>query len=186
MALTRLLVKIRPFIRQMSQTAFISGHVYLPSSNYFTAYYEKPISVAILAGHHFIMGPSPGIDAMSLRYLIDQGVCPSRITIYLAEFERHTLASRIQWFVDLGGNVKVEGSTFTKRDEVMTRDSDYDILRYMPIEEQRQLYGGKYRPRVSGTEKNDRRRKGLPLHVNHDHFREQRFPLLSPARTRSP
>lgn len=146
----------------MSQTAFISGHVNLPSTDYFTAHYEKPISVAILAGHHFILGPSPGIDSISLRYLIDQGVHPSRITLYLVEFERHTLASHIQWFVDLGGNVKVEGSTFTERDEAMTRDSDYDILRFMPIEEQREFFGDSYHPRFSGTELNDRRRKGLP------------------------
>lgn len=151
----------------MSQTAFISGHVALPT-DYFTTHYEPSISVASLAGHRFIMGPAPGIDSISLKYLIDQGVHPSRITVYLAEFESHTLASRIQWFVDLGGNVKVEGITCRERDEAMTRDSDYDILRYMSIKEQREFYGDMFYSRVSATEKNDRRRKGLPLHVNHD------------------
>ncbi|KAF8157803.1 hypothetical protein B0H34DRAFT_429098 [Crassisporium funariophilum] len=147
-------------------TAFISGPI-APGPDYFILHYQSEIDTAISAGHSFIMGPAPGMDSEALKYLVDQGLDISRITIYLAEFERYTLASRIQWFLDLGGKVKVEGVTTGDRDAAMTRDSNYDILRYMSIEEQQEFFGDMYYPRVSATEKNERRRLGLPLHVNH-------------------
>jgi hypothetical protein len=146
--------------------AFISGPV-APPEEYFTKYYPPQLDKAILEGHSFVMGPAPGIDSLSLRYLVDRGVEIAKITVYLAEFEEKTLAERVKWFVDLGGKIKVEGVTTGDRDAAMTRDSDYDILRYMSIEEQKEFYGEKYYPRVSATEKNERRRKGLPLHANY-------------------
>ena len=112
------------------------------------------VILSSLVHHHLASTPS-----LSDTF-IDLGVHPSKVTIYLASFERSTLPSKTRWFVDLGGNVKVEGRTLTKRDEDLTRDSDYDLLRYMSIEEQKQFYGNKYRPRISGT-KNERRRQSL-------------------------
>eukprot|EP00656_Telonema_subtile_P031038 TRINITY_DN3400_c0_g1_i1.p1 TRINITY_DN3400_c0_g1~~TRINITY_DN3400_c0_g1_i1.p1 ORF type:complete len:108 (+),score=17.19 TRINITY_DN3400_c0_g1_i1:76-399(+) len=46
------------------------------------------------------------------------------------------------------------------KDEAMTQASDVDIAWVRSPEEQKALYGGKYRPRVSGTEKNLLRRQG--------------------------
>lgn len=57
----------------------------------------------------------------------------------------------------------VVGKGHTERDEAMTRASHYDILRYRTEEECRLLYGSNYRKRVSGTEKNEIRRKGMGL-----------------------
>lgn len=45
----------------------------------------------------------------------------------------------------------IEGITCEERDDAMTRDFDYDILRYVSIEEQRQLYGDTNYSRVSAT-----------------------------------
>jgi len=56
--------------------------------------------------------------------------------------------------------VLVVGRNHEERDEACTRASHYDILRYRPEEEARQLFGERYWPRISGTEKNERRRKG--------------------------
>lgn len=53
----------------------------------------------------------------------------------------------------------VVGRNHEERDEACTRASHYDILRYRPEEEARQLFGERYWPRISGTEKNERRRK---------------------------
>lgn len=46
------------------------------------------------------------------------------------------------------------------RDAACTRASHYDILRYPTVEEQRVEYGAGYRERVSGTQKNEIRRRG--------------------------
>jgi hypothetical protein len=124
--------------------------------------------MAIATGDSFVMGPAPGIDTLALQFLTSKGVPASKITVYLAEFEdRMLLRSELKWFEDLGGRIKVEGETTGQRDAAMTRDSDYDVLKYMTIEEQKTFYGEDYYPRVSNTEKNERRRMGLPLHTNH-------------------
>lgn len=121
---------------------------------------------AMDAGDSFVMGPAPGIDSIALRFLIAKGVSPPRITVYLTEYEDQVLRSDLKWFEDLGGLIEVEGIVTGDRDAAMTRDSDYDVLRYMSIEEQQAEYGEMYYPRLSATEKNERRRKGLPLHGN--------------------
>ena len=57
-------------------------------------------------------------------------------------------------------SVKIVRGGHTARDEVMTAESDYDILWVRPEEETEKLYGEKYRPgRVSGTAKNQMRRE---------------------------
>ncbi|KAF9468104.1 hypothetical protein BDZ94DRAFT_1247191 [Collybia nuda] len=110
------------------------------------------------------MGPAPGIDSIALRYLIAQGVSPTRITVYLTEYEDQVLRPDLKWFEDLGGAIAVEGIVTGDRDAAMTRDSNYDVLRYMSTGEQKAEYGEMYFPRLSATEKNERRRKGLPLY----------------------
>jgi len=153
-------------VARQTHVAFISGPVE-PPEDYFTKFYAPRLDKAVLEGHSFVMGPAPGIDSLSLRYLVDRGVEIAKITVYLAGFEEKILAERVKWFVDFGGKINVEGVTTGDRDAAMTRDSDYDILRYMSIEEQKEFYGENYYPRVSATEKNERRRGGLPLHMNY-------------------
>lgn len=51
--------------------------------------------------------------------------------------------------------------TTRERDAAMTRDSDYDILRYRTEGEAREVYGKGWWPRVSNTEMNERRRRGV-------------------------
>jgi hypothetical protein len=147
------------------RTAFISGPI-TPPSTYFPTHYEPRLLTAIAAGDSFVVGPAAGIDTVALQFLISQGVPPQKITVYLAEFQELALRPGRKWFEDLGGSIKVKGMTTGERDAAMTRDSDYDVLRIMTIEEQRELYGAFYYPRVSNTEKNERRRMGLPLHTN--------------------
>lgn len=53
----------------------------------------------------------------------------------------------------------VVGGGYTERDEAMTRASHYDILRYRTEEQSRAFYGAAYWRRVSGTEKNEIRRR---------------------------
>ncbi|KDR76966.1 hypothetical protein GALMADRAFT_95626 [Galerina marginata CBS 339.88] len=147
-------------------TAFISGPIEYPYG-YFEEHYRPLLTEAIEKGHSFVMGPASGTDSTALRYLIDQGVDLSKITVYMSQLDERVLGKAMQWFTDLGGDIQLEGVTTGDRDAAMTRDSDYDILRYMSIQEQQEFYGERYYPRVSATEKNERRRKGLPLHVNH-------------------
>lgn len=152
------------------QIAFISGPIE-PTEDYFLEHYAALINHAITQGHSFIMGPAPGMDTMARHYLIKEGVPPPRITVYFAEFQEKLMSEEIESIQAHGINVKVEGLTVSSRDAAMTRDSHYDILRYMSIQEQMEFYGSRYYPRVSGTEKNERRRKGLPLHT-HPAFEE--------------
>ncbi|KAF5325425.1 hypothetical protein D9619_009967 [Psilocybe cf. subviscida] len=147
------------------QIAFISGPIE-PDEDYFLSHYASLIDLAITKGHLFIMGPALGMDTMARNYLIKQGILPSRITVYFAEFQERLMAKEIESIRALGINIKVEGLTMSDCNAAMTQDSHYDVLRYMSIEEQMAFYGSRYYVRVSGTEKNERRRQGLPLHVH--------------------
>lgn len=64
-------------------------------------------------------------------------------------------AMLFRWVLQLGISVhiKVEGQTTSERDAAMTRDSGYDVLRYMMVEEQRIKYGDNYDPRISATQR---------------------------------
>ncbi|KAF8157804.1 hypothetical protein B0H34DRAFT_428925 [Crassisporium funariophilum] len=148
---------LRPII------AFISGPM-TQGPDYFSLHYKPKIDAAIAAGHSFIMGLDPGMDLISLKYLVDQGVDLSRITVYLTNFEYRIFARHIRWYLDLGGKIQYRGINIEDRDAAMTRESDYDILRYMTIDEQKEHYEDDvYHFRVSTTETNERRRLGLPL-----------------------
>ncbi|KAF4612926.1 hypothetical protein D9613_010928 [Agrocybe pediades] len=145
------------------RVAFISGPIEMPEG-YFAEHYVPMIDRAIAAGDDFVIGPVAGTDTLALQYLVEKGVEPDRITVYLTEFEKRYYGKSYAWLVEAGGEVHEEGVTTGERDAAMTRDSDYDILRYMSVEEQKVFYGERYFPRVSNTERNERRRKGLPLH----------------------
>ncbi|KAJ7139047.1 hypothetical protein C8R44DRAFT_867215 [Mycena epipterygia] len=135
-------------------TAFISGPL-APTPTYFAEHYAPPLDAAIAQGHMFVMGPSAGIDTLGLAYLEQRGVPPAHITVFLSQRERafaDALRAR-------GVAVVVAGRGHTERDAAMTAASDYDILRYQTEAECRALYGAKYRPRVSGTQLNEIRRR---------------------------
>jgi len=57
-------------------------------------------------------------------------------------------------------NTSGPATTTRQRDEKMTEDSDYDILRYRTEDEAKEFYGSGWWPRVSNTEVNERRRRG--------------------------
>ncbi|KAK4507723.1 hypothetical protein PRZ48_001458 [Zasmidium cellare] len=149
-------------------TAFISGPLDV-STAYFTRYYRSRIDDAISSGHKFVIGPLSGIDALALEYLLSRNVESSRIKIYMAGFE---IASRPTFVAEmkrrLGDDGVVEAKkgdgtdalTTWDRDAAMTRDSDYDILRFRTEAEQKSIFGDRWGPRVSNTERNWRRRKG--------------------------
>ncbi|KAL1600790.1 hypothetical protein SLS60_007178 [Paraconiothyrium brasiliense] len=69
---------------------------------------------------------------------------------------------------DLSVNVhRVEDAITTQdRDAAMTRDSDYDILRYLTEEEAKKLYGEGWWPKVTNTELNERRREAIMSQKN--------------------
>ncbi|KAK7183209.1 hypothetical protein DPSP01_011415 [Paraphaeosphaeria sporulosa] len=141
-------------------TAFISGPLD-PTPAYFAIHYAPKLDTAIAAGHNFIIGPVRGVDALALQYLLEKGAEPKRISVYMARFEFASSTWRTS-FTSLGVNVvEVEDAVTTReRDAAMTRDSDYDILRYRTEEEARAAYGAGWWPRVSNTEMNERRRAG--------------------------
>jgi hypothetical protein len=141
--------------------AFVSGPIDA-DNNYFTTHYASHIDSAIAAGHSFVMGPVAGIDTLTLHYLVAKTIDKSRITVYMAHFEYLVATWRSQ-YLDLGVNVRdvVDAGTTRERDAAMTRDSDYDILRYRTEEEAKALYGSQWWPRVSNTEMNERRRRGV-------------------------
>jgi hypothetical protein len=137
-----------------------------PPADWLETHYIPYFRTAIAQNHHFVVGPAPGVDQESLKWLLENGVPPENITVYLAHFQEKYLLPDLEYFTSQGGRIKVEGLTTADRDAAMTRDSDYDILKFMTVEESKIFYGKAYYPRISNTEKNERRRKGLLLHYN--------------------
>jgi hypothetical protein len=142
-----------------NRTAFISGALD-PSESYFADYYASRLDQAIADGDDFVVGPMPGVDRLALDYLLSHGVDPERITVFMTEFESKGLQHR-KSYEDLGICVHIGGITTRQRDALMTEASDYDILRYRTEAECKELYGKMWRPRVSNTEMNERRRNGV-------------------------
>lgn len=151
-----------PDITTQAQTAFISGPIDTgPDALYFKEHYIKPIDAAVQRGDHFIIGPIPsGVDAEALAYLLEaRGVERSRITIFVTQDEERIWGEK---FRGLGVQVHAEGKMPHDRDAAMTRESNYDILRWRPVEEAKMFYGDLWRRgHVTNTERNWRRRRGL-------------------------
>ncbi|KAF2502652.1 hypothetical protein BU16DRAFT_16490 [Lophium mytilinum] len=141
------------------RVAFISGPLDA-SDEYFATHYAPRILAAAAADDSFVIGPVRGVDTLALQFLLDpfHDVGPSRITIFMAEFEFASRGWR-QGYVEKGVKIWEEGITTRERDAAMTRESDYDILRYRTEEETKELYGAAWWPRVSNTEMNERRRR---------------------------
>ncbi|KAL9561323.1 hypothetical protein ACKAV7_014678 [Fusarium commune] len=139
--------------------AMISGHIDISHSE-FATHYHSPLGEAIAKGDMFILGDAKGTDEMALDYILERDPT-AHITVYASR------AHKVQGFRDR--NIQVvfvkamqKGSSgrqrHLKRDAEMTKASDYDILWVRGEEECRKLYREKYRPRISGTELNRRRR----------------------------
>ncbi|KAL2827455.1 hypothetical protein BJY01DRAFT_229096 [Aspergillus pseudoustus] len=146
-------------------TAFISGPIDTgPDSAFFTKHYIPSLNTSIAAGHNFVIGPIlSGVDAEALDYLLSYPISPSRITIYMT-YAEHAAWGKV--FRDRGVDIVVLedlGATTGMRDAAMTAASTYDICRWRTEEEGREFYGSLYREgHVTNTERNWRRRRGLP------------------------
>lgn len=138
--------------------AFISGPLEV-ESGHFETHYAPRIQKAIKEGHHFILGPSRGTDTLAFQFLRNSGIPARRIRVYLNSSEDTLIRGKFKRFEQEGGNVVTVKGGHTQRDEAMTRASHYDILRYRTEEECLALYGARYKKRVSGTQKNELRRK---------------------------
>lgn len=85
----------------------------------------------------------------------------SRVHVYMFESEARNKKGRVETLGKMGIEVYVRGRSHTQRDVEMTKESDYDILKYLTREECKRLYGERYKERVSGTELNEQRRAAM-------------------------
>jgi hypothetical protein len=153
----------------LPRRAFVSGPIDA-ERDYFAQHYIPSLTAAMDRGDHFVVGPVAGVDTLTLGFLLDpppplRPCDPKRISVYMAAFEFADLTRR-NHYRELGVNVREvdtagPGTTTRQRDEMMTQESDYDILRYRSEEEAKRYYGESWWPRVSNTEVNERRRKGI-------------------------
>jgi len=144
--------------KRPTPVAFISGPLVV-ETGYFDKHYAPRIQQAIREGHLFILGPSRGTDTLAFDFLKKSGVPASRIRVYLNSSEETRIRGVFKQFEQAGGSVVMVKGGHDQRDEAMTRASHYDILRYRTEQECQVLYGAAYRKRISGTEKNELRRK---------------------------
>lgn len=130
---------------------FISGHLDITDGE-FREYYIPKIDQAIaMPDAKFVIGDARGIDSMAQKYLKYKNI--TDVTVYhLYEKPRN----------NCGFPCKGKYMSDESRDNAMTTSSDQDIAWVRPVEEQKKLYGKKYRhKRISGTEKNLNRRQKL-------------------------
>lgn len=130
----------------MSKTYFISGHLEL-SEQEFADHYKSKIDKALAENAGFVVGDAPGTDLMAQQYLLGK---TENVTVYhIRKAPRN----------DLGFFLRGRFKTDRDKDTAMTNESDKDIAWVRSEEEQKKLYGDKYRKRVSGTAKNLWRRE---------------------------
>ena len=130
---------------------FISGHTDL-SIKEFNSIYVPLIDKEIEKGSKFVVGDAPGVDIMAIEYLYNKGV--NNVVIYhIGDSPRlGELADKIT-YSHIGGF-----TSHKAKDTAMTLASGHDIAYSRTLEQQKALYGEKYRHRLSGTEQNIRRR----------------------------
>ncbi len=145
-------------------TAFISGHMEITPQE-FTQHYEPRLHDALALGHHFVIGDAKGVDASALAYLLAQEHnypdVQQRITVHVSR------PGQLGRYQAMGVRTVCTTERYDKRDPRarhlnrdagMTQASDYDILWARTEREEKAMYGGKWRPRVSATELNRLRR----------------------------
>jgi len=135
------------------RTAFISGHIDVDIL-FFNKYYKEKIDEAIKNNDKFIIGDARGIDKLAFEYILSK-YSKDNITVYVY------FPTNIEKYKKIGVNIIFNKyKNITERDNLMTRNSDYDIAYTRTPEEQKLLYKEKYNAsRISGTEKNILRRK---------------------------
>ncbi|KAJ4319441.1 hypothetical protein N0V84_006343 [Fusarium piperis] len=147
--------------------AMISGHIDISPSEFATNY-NDPINEAVARGDRFILGDAKGADELALDYILRLDPT-ARITVYASRAERcKALKDRnIDAILVKPMQKRARGRQHhLERDAEMTNSSDYDILWVRDEEACRKLYGEKYRPRISATELNRRRRIEAMQKVN--------------------
>ena len=142
------------------EIAFCSGHVNLTSQE-FEQHYQPDLEDAIIKGHHFVVGSSPGADTMALDFLINRLMGSSRINVYLFERSPKRDKECRERYASLGIPFQFGFNSYTSRDAQMTKDSTYDIAWVRPLAESQKLLGSDFDPKkISGTQRNlDRRQK---------------------------
>ena len=174
----------------VARVAFISGHTDLSQID-FDRIYEPLICEAIASGHTFILGDALGVDTIALTYLLSwKDDLRQRVTVYASR--KYNIPKLTALGVKVIGpddsclaptpeietliGIENEGRNKARfrhliRDTHMTLNSNYDILYVRSEEGSRELYGEKYKPRVSATEHNRLRRvkvgSGRPVAQNH-------------------
>ena len=124
---------------------FISGHLDF-SKDEFETHYVPKINEALASGANFVIGDARGVDTMAQEYLADK-TTPGQVTIYhIYSSPRNCVSAN---YLKVG-----HYTNYTERDAAMTLASTHDIAYVRSVEEQKKLFGPKYRHRISGTEKN--------------------------------
>lgn len=158
-----------PVSNPMSQSsqvpvAFVSGHMNITPDQFQTHYLPR-IQDALSQGHQFVIGDAKGLDGLVLDYLLAQECAypdiRESITVHVSR------PYQVEKYQSLGVKTISNAEKHDKknprarhlnRDAGMTRSSDYDILWVRSEAEDRILFGEKWRPRISATEMNRRRR----------------------------
>jgi len=123
------------------KTYFISGHLDISQEEFKEKYHEK-IDSALKENGHFVVGDARGTDTLAQAYLFGK---TENVTVY------HIKTSPLN---NVGKFPKKgEYKSQTKKVAAMTNASDTDIAWVRSEEEQKKLYGKKYKKRLSGTEK---------------------------------
>jgi hypothetical protein len=131
-------------------TYFISGHCDISEDEYLK-YYQASIDKALEdPNSKFVVGDANGVDALTQKYLTGK---TKNVTVYhLKDTPKNNYGN----FNTIGNFQK-----HSEKDEAMTLNSDVDISWIRSIEEQKILYGDRYRYRKSGTQYNLERREKM-------------------------
>ena len=135
---------------QMAQVFFVSGHLDLTAEE-FEREYVPQLEAALrdCKDASFVVGDAKGGDSMAQAWLATKGVRSVRV------FHKHggPRCNKLNWPTTSGFRTDEE------RDAALTAASTVDIAWARSVDEQKRLYGDKYYPRVSGTQKNLERRQ---------------------------
>lgn len=169
--------------RGTPRVAFISGHPDLAEEQ-FTDHYVEALESALEQQHRFVLGDAIGVDKFTLAYLLSSEVVSKhpdvagRIKVYASRaYNVPTLTAlgvRVVTPDEQRAETALSGPHETaivenkgrdaaryrhiQRDALLTAASDYDILWFRDEKDSRMFYGDKWRPRISATELNFRRR----------------------------
>lgn len=131
---------------------FISGHIDITYEEFLLRYSDQIDEALKDTNCSFLIGDSDGTDKFAQSYLYNK-IDNSKITIYhIGKYCKNNLHN-----YQTSGNYK----NHTQKDEAMTLNSDIDILWIRSEDQMKQMYGNKYRKRISGTEKNLIRRQQI-------------------------